>query len=185
MAGWPARVKLRDRKFHRRSYRGAGGEPGNAGRSMRDPGSRRMQNIDAGALLGLVRCKGRVGYLGCRRPWPLQKLGAKAALRRRGSSAMHVGAIGVVQARPRGLRGHASATREAHKGRGGYMGSEALAVTKVGRHCPSPSMVAAEQRALARSERRRGVREARVRAEGLLGGGRRRGGGDRRVRSQL
>ena len=72
---------------------------------------------------------------------------------------MRVGAIGVVQARPRGLRGHASATREAHKGRSGYKGSEALAVTKVGRHSPSPSMVAAEQRAFARSERRRGVRE--------------------------
>jgi hypothetical protein len=52
----------------------------------------------------------------------------------------------VVQARPRGLRGHASATREAHKGRGGYKGSGALAVTKVGRH--SPSMEAAEQHAL-------------------------------------
>ena len=60
-----------------------------------------------------------------------------------------------------------------------------MAVTKVGRHSPTPSMEAAEQRAFARSERRRGVREARVRAEGLLGGGRRRGGGDRRVRSQL
>ena len=72
---------------------------------------------------------------------------------------MHVGAIGVVQARPRGLRGHASATREAHKGRCGYKGSGALAVTKVGRHSPSPSMVAAEQHAFARSERRRGVRE--------------------------
>ena len=185
MAGWPARVKLRGRKFHGRSDRGAGEEPGNAGRSVRDPGRRRMQNIDAGALVGLVRRKGRVGYMGCRRPWPLQKLGAKAALRRRGSSAMRVGAIGVVQARPRGLRGHASATREAHKGRCGYKGSEALAVTKVGRHSPSPSMVAAEQHAFARSERRRGVREARVRAEGVLGGGRRRGGGDRRVRSQL
>jgi hypothetical protein len=48
--------------------RGAGGEPGNAGRSVRDPGRRRMQNIDAGALVGLVRRKGRVGYMGCRRP---------------------------------------------------------------------------------------------------------------------
>ena len=49
-----------------------------------------MQNIDAGALVGLVRRKGRAGYMGCRRPWPLQKLGAKAALRRRGSSATYV-----------------------------------------------------------------------------------------------
>ena len=145
--------------MHWRSDRGAGGEPGNAGRSVRDPGRRRMQNIDAGALVGLVRRKGRAEYMGCRRPWPLQKLGAKAALRRRGSSAMRVGAIGVVQARPRGLRGHASATREAHKGRCGYKGSGALAVTKVGRHSPTPSMEAAEQRAFARSERRRGVRE--------------------------
>ena len=161
MAGWPARVKIRGRKFHRRSDRGAGGEPGNAGRSVRDPGRRRMQNIDAGALVGLVRRKGRAEYMGCRRPWPLQKLGAKAALRRRGSSAMRVGAIGVVQARPRGLRGHASATREAHKGRGGYKGSGALAVTKVGRHSPTPSMEAAEQHAFAWSERRRGVREGR------------------------
>jgi hypothetical protein len=72
---------------------------------------------------------------------------------------MRVGAIGVVQARPRGLRGHASATREAHKGRCGYKGSGALAVTKVGRHSPTPSVQAAEQRAFARSERRRGVRE--------------------------
>ena len=55
-------MKIRGRKFHRRSDRGAGGESGNAGRSMRDPGRRRMQNIDAGALVGLVRRKGRVGY---------------------------------------------------------------------------------------------------------------------------
>ena len=34
-----------------------------------------------------------------------------------------------------------------------------MAVTKVGRHSPTPSMEAAEQRAFARSERRRGVRE--------------------------
>ena len=89
------------------------------------------------------------------------KVGRKSPLRRRGSSAMHVGAIGVVQARPRGLRGHASATREAHKGRCGYKGSGALAVTKVGRHSPTPSMEAAEQHAFAWSERRRGVREGR------------------------
>ena len=89
------------------------------------------------------------------------KVGRKSPLRRRGSSAMHVGAIGVVQARPRGLRGHASATREAHKGRGGYKGSGALAVTKVGRHSPTRSMEAAEQHAFAWSERRRGVREGR------------------------
>ena len=61
--------------------------------------------------------------------------------------------------------------------------SEALAVTKVGRHSPTLSMEAAEQRAFARSERRRGVRE------GTGGAGRRaaawrgrgHGGGDRRA----
>ena len=73
MAGWPARVKIRGRKFHGRSDRGAGGEPGNAGRSVRDPGRRRMQNIDAGALVGIVRRKGWVEQKRRRRPKPLQK----------------------------------------------------------------------------------------------------------------
>ncbi len=50
------------------SDRGAGEESGNAGRSVRDPGHRCMHNIDAGALVALVRRKGRVGYKGCRRP---------------------------------------------------------------------------------------------------------------------
>ena len=36
-----------------------------------------------------------------------------------------------------------------------------MAVTKVGRHSPTPSMEAAEQHAFAWSERRRGVREGR------------------------
>ena len=57
------------------SDRGAGEESGNAGRSVRDPGHRRIQNVDAGAMVALVRRKGRVGYKGCRRPWRLQKLG--------------------------------------------------------------------------------------------------------------
>ena len=101
------------------------------------------------------------------------KVGRKSPLRRRGSSAMHVGAIGVVQARPRGLRGHASATREAHKGRSGYKGSEALAVTKVGRHSPTRRWRRLNS---ARSRGPSGA-GASARAEGLLGGGRRRGGG--------
>ena len=41
----------------------------------------------------------------------------------------------------------------------GIRGRKGMAVTKVGRHFPTPSMEAAEQRAFARSERRRGVRE--------------------------
>ena len=56
--------------MHCGSDRGAGEESGNAGTSVRDPGHRYrcMHNIDAGALVALVRRKGRVGYKGCRRP---------------------------------------------------------------------------------------------------------------------
>ena len=54
-------LQIRGRNLHSSSDRGAGGEPGSAVGSARDPGRRRMQNVDAGALVGLVRRKGRVG----------------------------------------------------------------------------------------------------------------------------
>ena len=41
--------ELTCRKLCLASDRGAGGKSGNAGGSMRDPGHRRIQNVDAGA----------------------------------------------------------------------------------------------------------------------------------------
>ena len=56
------------------SGRGAGGEAGNAGATMRDPRCRRIKGVDAGLLVTAERRIGRVEYMGCRMPWPLQKL---------------------------------------------------------------------------------------------------------------
>ena len=66
-------LQIRGRNLHSSSDRGAGGVSGNASGSMRDPRRGRMQNVDAGALVGIVRRKGRVEQKWRRRPKPLQK----------------------------------------------------------------------------------------------------------------
>ena len=66
-------LQIRGRNLHSSSDRGAGGVSGNASGSMRDPRRGRMQNVDAGALAGIVRRKGRVEQKWRRRPKPLQK----------------------------------------------------------------------------------------------------------------
>ena len=60
------------------SDRGAGEESGNAGGSVRDPGHRRIQNVDAGAMAALVRRKGRVGIRGVGGCSRYKKLGGSA-----------------------------------------------------------------------------------------------------------
>ena len=66
-------LQIRGSILHSSSDRGAGGVLGNASGSMRDPRRGRVQNVDAGALVGLVRRKGRVEHKRRRRPKPLQR----------------------------------------------------------------------------------------------------------------
>ena len=66
-------LQIRGSILHSSTDRGAGGELGNTSGSMRDPRRGRMQNVDAGALVGIVRRKGRVEQKWRRRPKPLQK----------------------------------------------------------------------------------------------------------------
>ena len=69
----PAALQYGGRILQCGSDRGAGEESGNAGGSVRDPRRGRMQNVDAGVLVGIVRRKGRVEQKWRRRPKPLQK----------------------------------------------------------------------------------------------------------------